>query len=467
MTDTTEGPLMAADGTPLKARLARAMRVSRLRAFGLVSPLLVFISVFFFIPIAVLLFQSIHNTDYTSSMTRTTALLSEWDGASDPGEPFYAALFADVIQGSAIERSAPTVAATRLNREKSGALSMTKKLLRAVRKFELTYDGKEAKLSSILRDLHKEDGNNNPLFSKSQRTEIGQQLADQAMQKYAPFKPRALKASKNWGDQDYWRAAQRAARAYTSSFLLKSLDLRIDDAGSLAWQPESIQIHINLFLRTLEISMTVTLLTLLLGYPIAYLLSTLPVRTSNLLLILVLLPFWTSILVRTTAWIAILQGQGALNDIFVWLGVTSDDQRFSMIYNKLGTLIAMTHILLPFMVLPLYSVMKAIPPTYVRAAKSLGATNWTAFWRIYFPNTIPGIGAGGILVFILAIGYYITPALLGGSEGVMISNIIDGHMRSSLNYSLAAALGLVLLVFVLICYWIYDRVVGIDNMKLG
>jgi len=200
---------------------------------------------------------------------------------------------------------------------------------------------------------------------------------------------------------------------------------------------------------------------------VAYLLSTLPVRTSNLLLILVLLPFWTSILVRTTSWIAILQGQGALNDIFVWLGITSDDQRFSMIYNKLGTLIAMTHILLPFMVLPLYSVMKAIPPSYVRAAKSLGATNWTAFWRIYFPQTIPGIGAGGILVFILAIGYYITPALLGGQDGVMISNIIDTHMRSSLNYSLAAALGLVLLVFVLFLYWVYDRVVGIDNMKLG
>ena len=190
-------------------------------------------------------------------------------------------------------------------------------------------------------------------------------------------------------------------------------------------------------------------------------------RTSNLLLILVLLPFWTSILVRTTAWIAILQGQGALNDIFVFLGITTDEQRFSMIYNKLGTLIAMTHILLPFMVLPLYSVMKSIPPQYVRAAKSLGATNWTAFWRVYFPQTIPGIGAGAILVFILAIGYYITPALLGGQEGVMISNIIDTHMRSSLNYSLAAALGLVLLVFVLFLYWLYDRIVGIDNMKLG
>ena len=127
----------------------------------------------------------------------------------------------------------------------------------------------------------------------------------------------------------------------------------------------------------------------------------------------------------------------------------------------------MTHILLPFMILPLYSVMKTIPPSYVRAAKSLGATNWTAFWRVYFPQSVPGIGAGAILVFIIAIGYYITPALVGGQDGVMISNIIDEHMRKSLNYSLAAALGLVLLVIVLFLFWLYDRFVGIDNMKLG
>jgi putative spermidine/putrescine transport system permease protein len=200
---------------------------------------------------------------------------------------------------------------------------------------------------------------------------------------------------------------------------------------------------------------------------VAFLLSTLPVRTSNLLLILVLLPFWTSLLVRTTAWIAMLQGQGVMNDLFVVFGLATDDARFSLIYNKTGTLIAMTHILLPFMILPLYSVMKTIPVSYVRAAKSMGATNWTAFWRVYFPQSVPGIGAGALLVFILAIGYYITPALVGGQDGQMISNIIDFHMRRSLNWNLAAALSLVLLVFVLFLFWLYDRIVGIDNMKLG
>ena len=138
-----------------------------------------------------------------------------------------------------------------------------------------------------------------------------------------------------------------------------------------------------------------------------------------------------------------------------------------MMYNQTGTIIAMTHILLPFMILPLYSVMRTINPSYVRAARSLGATSWTAFRRIYFPQTLPGLGAGALLVFILAVGYYITPALVGGTAGEMISNQIAYHMQKSLNWSMAAALAAILLACVLILYWIYDRLVGIDNLKLG
>jgi putative spermidine/putrescine transport system permease protein len=119
------------------------------------------------------------------------------------------------------------------------------------------------------------------------------------------------------------------------------------------------------------------------------------------------------------------------------------------------------------MVLPLYSVMRTIPPSYVRAARSLGATSWTAFRRIYLPQTLPGIGAGALLVFILAVGYYITPALVGGADGQLISNLIAFHMQKSLNWSLAAALAALLLGGILILYWLYDRLVGIDNMKLG
>jgi putative spermidine/putrescine transport system permease protein len=162
-----------------------------------------------------------------------------------------------------------------------------------------------------------------------------------------------------------------------------------------------------------------------------------------------------------------LQNQGVINDLLVWIGLITDDSRLEIINNQFGTIVAMTHILLPFMILPMYSVMKTIPPSYLRAAKSLGATNWTAFWRVYFPQSVPGIGAGSILVFILAIGYYITPEIVGGTDGIFISNRIAYHISSSLNWGLASALGAILLGVVLILYWVYDKIVGIDNVKLG
>ncbi|MEM1383440.1 MAG: ABC transporter permease [Pseudomonadota bacterium] len=415
----TSGPLLAADGTPLRRKLRQALFVSRMRAMGLATPLVLFVLLAFVFPIFVLLWQAVYNDTFEDGMPRTTELLAEWDAISDPDEAMYAAVITDLIEARDRERALPTKVGARVNREKSGSLSLFKKTNRRAQRLE------------------------------------------------APFKEAMVDLDKKWGDIEYWRAMKVASQSVSPAFVASALDLHYTADGTFEWEDPKRQIHLKLFLRTLEISLIVTLATIALGYPVAYLLATLPARVSNLLLILVLLPFWTSILVRTTSWIAMLQSQGVMNDIFVWIGITADDQRFSMIYNKLGTLIAMTHILLPFMILPLYSVMKTIPPSYVRAAKSLGATNWTAFWRIYAPQTVPGIGAGAILVFILAIGYYITPALVGGQDGVMISNIIDDHMRKSLNYSLAAALGLVLLVFVLFLYWLYDRIVGIDNMKLG
>ncbi len=219
--------------------------------------------------------------------------------------------------------------------------------------------------------------------------------------------------------------------------------------------------------RTIIVSIAIAFICLLLGYPVAFLLATLPVRYSNLLLILVLLPFWTSLLVRTTSWIVLLQGQGVVNDILVFFGVTADDARFSLIYNMTGTIVAMVHILLPFMILPLFSVMKTIPPSYMRAARSLGGKPFYSFLRIYWPQTLPGIGAGSILVFVLAMGYYITPALVGGRTGQLISNVIAYHMQKSLNWGLASALGILLLLLVLIFYWLYNRIIGIDKMRLG
>lgn len=423
MTDATsqnDSLALAADGTPLKKRLGQALFRSKMRALGLVVPLLLLIIMAFLVPVIIFLTQGVYekkSLTFSTYMTEISPILKKWDGNSEPTEDMYAALVADLI--STKESKNIGKVASRVNRELSGTRS---------------------------------------LFTKSAR---------KAPKLEAPFKDALIDMDKKWGSIETWWAMKTVSNRFTLAHMANALDLKQNYDGSFQRKSEERRIHLKLFARTMEISVIVTIMGVLLGYPVAFLLSTLPVRTSNLLLILVLLPFWTSLLVRTTAWIAVLQGQGVLNDLFVVFGLATDDDRFSLIYNKTGTLIAMTHILLPFMILPLYSVMKTIPPTYVRAAKSMGATNWTAFWRVYFPQSIPGIGAGGILVFILAISFYITPALVGGENGTMISNFIDFHMRKSLNWSLAAAMGTVLLVIVLFLYWLYDRIVGIDNMKLG
>jgi putative spermidine/putrescine transport system permease protein len=262
-------------------------------------------------------------------------------------------------------------------------------------------------------------------------------------------------------------AKVKEIKPYNAVQYLAAVDRRFDDQGNVTMQPEDRQIYVPIFTRTLWMSLLITGLCLLLGFPISYMLATQPLRISNLLMIMVLLPFWTSLLVRTTSWIVILGSEGVLNDIMVAVGIVSDEGRIQLIYNQTGTIIAMTQILLPFMVLPLYSVMKTISPTYMRAAQSLGAPRFQAFWRIYAPNTLPGVGAGSLLVFIVAIGYYITPALVGGQTGQMISNFIAFHMQKSLNWGLAAALGGILLGCVLLLYWLYNKIVGIEKLSLG
>ena len=296
-------------------------------------------------------------------------------------------------------------------------------------------------------------------------------LLNDAQSAAARFEPVSLRdqfgaIDEDWLDSQVWRTIQTYAARYTPGYFLNSVDLKLT-ADGVQYRDEGDRIYILLFGRTLYMSLVITISCILLGYPVAFLLANLPLRTANILMILVLLPFWTSLLVRTSSWKVLLQQQGVINDILVALRIVDDASRLVLINNQTGTIIAMTHILLPFMILPLYSVMKTIPPAYVRAAKSLGATDWTAFWRVYFPNSVPGIGAGSVLVFILAIGYYITPELVGGTRGVFISNRIAYHISSSLNWGLAAALGTILLFAVLLLYWTYDKIVGIDNVKLG
>jgi putative spermidine/putrescine transport system permease protein len=416
------GPVLAADGTPLKRSLERALRRQKLRALALISPLLLFILITFIAPIGDMLFRSVENDIVPNTIPRTVREIQNWnyDSGQMPEEAVYAALAADLK--IAVEEKTHTRLGSRLNYEMSGISSLFRKVGRSVKKWDIEADG--------------------------------------------PFRDKFLAVDEKWGDIEVWRTIKNYSGAYTNGYFLNAIDMEKSKDGP-RMRSEDQQIYIMLFKRTMFMSLTITLSCLLLGYPIAWLLANLPMRTSNLLMILVLLPFWTSLLVRTSAWKVLLQQQGVINDVLVWIGLISDDSRLVMINNQFGTIVAMTHILLPFMILPLFSVMRTIPPSYLRAAKSLGATNWTAFWRVYFPQSVPGIGAGSILVFILAIGYYITPELVGGTQGVFISNRIAYHISSSLNWGLGAALGAILLGLVLVLYWLYDRIVGIDNVKLG
>lgn len=539
MTDAT-GPMIAADGRPLKASLNRALRRQKLRAFLLISPLLFFIMLTFIVPIGQMLFRSVENEIVSDTLPLTVAALEEWSVKSGeaPDEPVFYALAQDMTL--AAERKEHTRLGSRLNYEAPGISSLFRKsgrkaedmgegyakqfdalderwgetstfaailgdpdwLTRAseaespadMGRFKLNSDVTEvlphtAAAYKTFADYMIREKGKDPAKSKPWNTlylalfedlrngadvAITGANADivQAAAAAAPsFEVEVLSASfakvdKDWLDPDVWSTIKRYSPEFTNGYFLNSIDMEKTVDGP-AWRPEDQQIYLTLFWRTLLMSVTITVSCILLGYPVAWLLANQPARTANLLMILVLLPFWTSLLVRTSAWKILLQQQGVINDIIVWLGIVSDDGRLALINNATGTIIAMTHILLPFMILPLYSVMKTVPPTYLRAAKSLGATNWTAFWRVYFPQSVPGIGAGSILVFILSIGYYITPEIVGGTKGVFISNRIAYHISSSLNWGLAAALGTILLAVVMLLYWAYDRIVGIDNVKLG
>tara|TARA_B100001029_G_C14961493_1_gene394730 strand:+ start:1 stop:924 length:924 start_codon:yes stop_codon:yes gene_type:complete len=285
--------------------------------------------------------------------------------------------------------------------------------------------------------------------------------------KEGPYKEQMIKIDKRWGDPLYWKALGEMVDPTTMGYYLNAVDLKYDSNKEIIAQPENRRIYNHTWIKTFKVSLLVTLFTLMLGYPIAYLLATLPLKYSNLLMICVLLPFWTSLLVRTVAWMIILQQNGVFNNLMVIAGLIADENRWKLMYNETGTIIVMTQILLPFMVLPLYSVMKTISPSYMKAALNLGASPLHAFWKVYMPNSLPGISAGGLLVFIIAIGYFITPELVGGKDGQMIGNWIAYHLKTTLNWGLCAALGSILLAVMLVFYWVYNKIIGVENIKLG
>ncbi|HEX6141892.1 MAG TPA: ABC transporter permease [Geminicoccaceae bacterium] len=404
------------DRAGLKRRLRRVRRVRQLEAVALMAPLLLFLLVFFLLPIAGMLVRSVENPELRAIMPETAAVIRDWDGQGLPDERILA-VFAAELRQSYEERTLASVAK------------------------RLTYDldGFRSLLFGTARSLPEGAGGS--------------------------WRETLTGLDERWGETATWAAVRRAAAPLTPLYLLAAFDLQFAPDGEIVQVPAGRAIYVDIFARTFWIGFVVCALCLALGYPLAYKLANLPPRISNLLMILVLLPFWTSLLVRTGAWVVLLQREGLINHTLEALRLI--DAPLQLVYNRFGVYVAMTHILLPFMVLPLYSVMRGIRPEYVRAAISLGARPMTAFRRVYLPQTVPGVAAGCLLVFILAIGYYITPALVGGPNDQMASYFVAFYTNQTVNWGMAAALGTVLLVATLILYAVYARLIGIDRLKLG
>ena len=415
---------LSSDHLTLNAsEVAQAKKNERRRktiAFLFVTPLLLFVLIAFIAPIGTMLYRSVYHPTVSQLIPDTLQALSGWNDASGVRpDDMVLNIFSLELQKLAKDRKSGKLA-EEINRARPGSSSLIKSTARKLKKMEPSL------------------------------------LASEGANQLLELKPQ-------WQDLELWRVIKRSGASFTDKFYLTALDLSRDSAGDIV--PRDTRIYLQLYWKSLKIAFLITLLTAVIGFPLAYYLANAPAKTANTLMVFVLLPFWTSLLVRTTSWIALLQTNGVVNSFLQWTHIITEP--IEMLYTQFSTVIAMTHILLPFMILPLYSVMKGIDPSYFRAALSLGAKPIPAFIRIYMPMTLPGISAGALLVFIISIGYYITPALVGGTDGQMISNIIAFHMQSSNNWELAAALGSLLLALIMLLYWVYDRTVGVSNIKLG
>ncbi len=371
--------------------MSRNNRIS----FLLIAPLLALVMAGFVLPIGYTLLKAIDNPQVTAALPRTTALLSQWDGRAVPDEGVFVAFMEDMTT-------------SRENRT----------------------------FGSMTRRLNFEENGARTLLLSARRA---------APELSAPYSVSLPERVPEFGEPGIWRLIKAHSNPFTASYLLRALDLRIASSGQIVSVDDDQAIFLDLFERTFVISIWVTVFCVLLGYPTAYFISSLSDRAASYAMLFVLIPFWTSILVRTTAWFILLQREGPVNATLLGAGIVSEP--VDMIFTRFAVYVAMVHVLLPFLILPLYSVMKRQRSEYLKAAASLGAPPWRQFVSIYLPMTMPGVAAGAVIVFMLSVGFYVTPALVGGLQDQMVSYYIAFFANQTINLGMVAALAFLLLLF--------------------
>ena len=407
-------------GLPLQAAVRRSERRRRLVALLLMAPSVLFAVAVFALPIGLFLLRAIENDAIPERLPRTLEAVSLWSGEGLPPAPAFTAISGEIL-----------------------ALKGEPELARLGRRLNYAVPGYRSLLMGTARRLD----------------------ADTLAALDDEGRKRALiAADERWADPAFWTPLRQQSARFTGFYLEAALDLERAPTGALQWVPDNRAIFIDLYARTFEIGLGTTVLCLLIGFPVAAVMARASGTVANLMLALVLIPFWTSLLVRTTAWVILLQNEGLVNKSLLFLGLV--DEPLQLVFNRIGVYVAMVHVLLPYMILPLYSVMKGVSSDHLRAASSLGAKPFMVFRSVYLPLVLPGVVAGCGLVFVLAIGFYVTPALVGGAGDQMIGYFIAYFTNTSVNWGLASALGAILLALIVVIYLALGLLVGTHRLKV-
>ncbi|MDP3414689.1 ABC transporter permease [Falsiroseomonas sp.] len=369
------------------------MRRTNWLAALLIAPLLLLIIGSFLMPVGLTLFRAVADREVAAALPDTSTILAAWDGQRLPPEAAFAAVARELA--AALEERRIGDVAQRMNFERTGLRTL---LLRTAR--------------------------------------AGDRLQ-------APYVASLVALDARWGESETWLMLQRAGGPTTSLYLLRAMDLTRGPDGAVMQVPDDEKLFQTLFIRTLWVSLLVTAICVLLAYPVAYTITRLRAPWSSVALTLVLIPFWSSVLVRTTAWFVLLQREGPVNDALIGIGILEAPAQ--ILGTRIAVLLALVHVLLPFAILPMHSVMTRLDATYLRAAASLGANGVQRFFRVWLPLSLPGVAAGGAMVFLLSVGMYTAPALVGGDRDQMVTWFIANFMTRDVNWGMAAALSAYLL----------------------